>query len=127
MRCRSPAAAPQCRSRCRFAREGDDAVAAAGVAVQVQVAVVEDAATWIVPEFPRPAVRRRFRSGTGFEPSSNGEYQAIQAVGRMIAENLEYVDLKQDVQDRNDPGTQQRMQHMIASPGSNCWYLSDYG
>lgn len=50
---------------------------------------------------------------------------ALQAIRKLMAEDLRYVDVKQDVQDRYNAGIQRRMPHMVWSSGCNSWYLSD--
>ena len=51
----------------------------------------------------------------------------VQAIRRLIHEDLLYVDVKQEVQDRFNEGLQRRMKHMVWSSGCNSWYLSDDG
>jgi len=52
---------------------------------------------------------------------------ALQAIRKLMAEGLKYVDVRQDVQDRYNQGLQRRMPHMAWSSGCNSWYLSDDG
>jgi hypothetical protein len=52
---------------------------------------------------------------------------ALQAIRKLRAEDLRYVDVKQDVQDRYNASIQRRMPHMAWSSGCNSWYLSDDG
>ena len=52
---------------------------------------------------------------------------ALQAIVKLIRENLRYVDVKQDVQDAYNEGIQARMKHMVWTSGCNSWYLSDDG
>jgi cation diffusion facilitator CzcD-associated flavoprotein CzcO len=52
---------------------------------------------------------------------------ALQAINKLMAEDLKYLDVKQEVQDRYNAGLQGRMKHMAWSSGCNSWYLSDDG
>ncbi len=52
---------------------------------------------------------------------------AIQAVQKMINENLKYLNVRQDVQDQYNEGIQNRMKHMVWSSGCKSWYLSADG
>lgn len=49
----------------------------------------------------------------------------VEAIKKMIAENLRSVEVKQSVQDEYNAGIQRRMKHMVWSSGCNSWYLSD--
>jgi cation diffusion facilitator CzcD-associated flavoprotein CzcO len=51
----------------------------------------------------------------------------LQAVKKLIAESLCYVDVKQEVQDRYNAGIQKRMKHTAWTSGCNSWYLSEDG
>lgn len=52
---------------------------------------------------------------------------ALQAIEKLIAERLRYVDVRQDVQDHYNESIQKRMPHMAWSSGCHSWYLSDDG
>jgi len=52
---------------------------------------------------------------------------AMQAIRRLIEDDLKFVDVKQDVQDRYNAGLQGRMKYMAWSSGCNSWYLSSDG
>jgi cation diffusion facilitator CzcD-associated flavoprotein CzcO len=52
---------------------------------------------------------------------------ALQAIQTIMRENLRFVDIRQDAQDRYNHGLQQRMRYMVWSSGCNSWYLSDDG
>jgi cation diffusion facilitator CzcD-associated flavoprotein CzcO len=52
---------------------------------------------------------------------------ALQAIQKIIAEDIKYIDIRQDVQDRYNEGLQARMTHMAWSSGCNSWYLSEDG
>ncbi|MFQ5472146.1 MAG: flavin-containing monooxygenase, partial [Dehalococcoidia bacterium] len=52
---------------------------------------------------------------------------ALQAIEKIIQEDLRYVDVKQEVQDRYNARIQGRMKHMVWSSGCNSWYLSGDG
>jgi len=52
---------------------------------------------------------------------------AVGAIRKLIADDLKFVDVKQDVQDRYNAGIQQRMKRMVWTSGCNSWYLSDDG
>ena len=51
---------------------------------------------------------------------------AIQAIKKIMAEDLKYMDIRQDVQDRYNEGIQKRMKHMVWS-NCNSWYLDSDG
>ena len=51
---------------------------------------------------------------------------AVQAIKELMAEDLKYLDVRQDVQDRYNDGIQRRMKRMVWS-GCNSWYLSEDG
>ncbi len=51
---------------------------------------------------------------------------ALQAIRKIMAEDLKYMDVRQDVQDRYNEGIQKRMKHMVWS-GCKSWYLSEDG
>ncbi len=51
---------------------------------------------------------------------------ALQAIKKIMAEDLKYMDVRQDVQDRYNEGIQKRMKHMVWS-GCKSWYLSEDG
>jgi cation diffusion facilitator CzcD-associated flavoprotein CzcO len=51
---------------------------------------------------------------------------AVQAIQKIMAEHLKYLDVRQDVQDRYNDGIQRRMKHMVWS-GCKSWYLSEDG
>ncbi len=52
---------------------------------------------------------------------------ALQAIKKMIAEDIKYCDVRQDVQDRYNEGIQRRMKHMVWASGCHSWYLSSDG
>jgi cation diffusion facilitator CzcD-associated flavoprotein CzcO len=52
---------------------------------------------------------------------------ALQAIEKLMAEKLKYVDIRQDVQDAYNESLQRRMPRMAWSSGCNSWYLSDDG
>jgi cation diffusion facilitator CzcD-associated flavoprotein CzcO len=52
---------------------------------------------------------------------------ALQAIRKIRDENLKYVDVRQEVQDRYNEGIQRRMPYMSWSSGCNSWYLSEDG
>lgn len=52
---------------------------------------------------------------------------AMQAIRKLMAEDLKFVDVRQDVQDRYNEGLQGRMKYMAWSSGCNSWYLSSDG
>jgi cation diffusion facilitator CzcD-associated flavoprotein CzcO len=52
---------------------------------------------------------------------------ALQAIEKLIAETIKYVDVRQEVQNRYNEGIQRRMPHMAWSSGCHSWYLSDDG
>jgi hypothetical protein len=45
----------------------------------------------------------------------------------MMAEDIKYCDVRQDVQDRYNEGIQGRMKHMVWGSGCTSWYLSNDG
>ena len=51
---------------------------------------------------------------------------ALQAIKKIMAENLKYVDIRQDVQDEYNKGIQKRMKKMVWG-GCKSWYLSEDG
>jgi cation diffusion facilitator CzcD-associated flavoprotein CzcO len=51
---------------------------------------------------------------------------AVQAIQKIMAEDLKYIDVRQDIQDRYNEGIQKRMKHMAWS-GCKSWYISDDG
>jgi len=51
---------------------------------------------------------------------------ALEAIEKIRDENLKYVDIRQDVQDRYNEGIQKRMKHMVWG-GCKSWYLSPDG
>ena len=52
---------------------------------------------------------------------------AIQAIQKLMSENIKYLDVKQSVQDAYNTGLQKRMKHMAWSSGCNSWYLNPDG
>ena len=53
---------------------------------------------------------------------------ALQAIRKMIAEDIKYVTVKQKVQDHYNDGIQKRMKHTVWTSGScTSWYLSPDG
>ncbi len=52
---------------------------------------------------------------------------AIQAITKMMAEDIKYCDVRKDVQDRYNEGIQRRMKHMVWASGCHSWYLSNDG
>jgi cation diffusion facilitator CzcD-associated flavoprotein CzcO len=52
---------------------------------------------------------------------------ALQAIKKMIAEDIKYCDVRQDVQDRYNERIQRRMKHMVWASGCHSWYLSSDG
>jgi cation diffusion facilitator CzcD-associated flavoprotein CzcO len=52
---------------------------------------------------------------------------AVQAIKAMMAEDIKFVDVKQDVQDRYNARLQGRMKHMVWNSGCKSWYLSEDG
>ena len=52
---------------------------------------------------------------------------AIQAIRKILTEDLRYVDVRPDVQDRYNAGIQRRMKKMVWTSGCNSWYLSPDG
>lgn len=51
---------------------------------------------------------------------------ALQAIQKLITENLKYLDVRQEVMDRYNEGIQKRMKRMVWS-GCKSWYLSEDG
>lgn len=51
---------------------------------------------------------------------------ALRAIRKIMAEDLKYMDIRQDVQDRYNEGIQKRMKHMVWG-GCKSWYLSEDG
>lgn len=51
---------------------------------------------------------------------------AVQAIQKIIAEELKYLEVRQQVQDRYNEGLQKRMKRMVW-PGCKSWYLSEDG
>jgi cation diffusion facilitator CzcD-associated flavoprotein CzcO len=51
---------------------------------------------------------------------------ALLAIKKIMAEDLRYMDIRQDVQDRYNEGIQKRMKHMVWG-GCKSWYLSEDG
>ncbi len=52
---------------------------------------------------------------------------ALQAIEKIIAEDLKFVDVKQEVQDAYNEGIQGRMKYMVWSMACSPWYLSEDG
>jgi hypothetical protein len=52
---------------------------------------------------------------------------ALQAIRRMIAEDVKYLDVRQEVQDAYNQRIQARMPHTSWATGCNSWYLSGDG
>jgi cation diffusion facilitator CzcD-associated flavoprotein CzcO len=52
---------------------------------------------------------------------------ALQAIRKMIAEDIRYVSVKKAVQDRYNEGLQGRMKHTVWSSGCKSWYLGEDG
>jgi cation diffusion facilitator CzcD-associated flavoprotein CzcO len=52
---------------------------------------------------------------------------ALGAIRAIREKGLEYVDVRQDAQDRYNEGIQRRMKHMVWSSGCHSWYLSPDG
>ena len=52
---------------------------------------------------------------------------ALQAIKKLITENLKYLDIRQDVMDRYNESIQRRMKYMSWSSGCKSWYLSEDG
>ncbi len=52
---------------------------------------------------------------------------ALQAIKKMMTEDIKYCDVRQDVQDRYNEGIQGRMKHMVWASGCTSWYLSNDG
>jgi cation diffusion facilitator CzcD-associated flavoprotein CzcO len=52
---------------------------------------------------------------------------ALQAIERMMRENLRFVDVRPEVQARYNERIQRRMKHMVWSSGCSSWYLSPDG
>jgi len=51
---------------------------------------------------------------------------ALQAIQKLMRENLRYIDVRQEAQDRYNDRIQKRMKHMVWS-GCKSWYLSEDG
>lgn len=51
---------------------------------------------------------------------------ALQAIQKLMTENIRYLDVRQDVMDRYNAGIQKRMKRMVWN-GCNSWYLSPDG
>jgi cation diffusion facilitator CzcD-associated flavoprotein CzcO len=51
---------------------------------------------------------------------------ALQAIKKIMSEDLKYMDIRQDVQDRYNEGIQKRMKHMVWG-GCKSWYLDEDG
>jgi len=51
---------------------------------------------------------------------------ALQAIKKIMTEDLKYMDIRQDVQDRYNDGIQKRMKHMVWG-GCKSWYLNEDG
>jgi hypothetical protein len=51
---------------------------------------------------------------------------ALRAIRKIMADDLKYMDIRQDVQDRYNEGIQKRMKHMVWG-GCKSWYLSEDG
>jgi cation diffusion facilitator CzcD-associated flavoprotein CzcO len=51
----------------------------------------------------------------------------LQAIGRMRAEGIRYLSIRQEVQDAYNAGIQKRMKHMVWQSGCNSWYLDRSG
>jgi cation diffusion facilitator CzcD-associated flavoprotein CzcO len=51
----------------------------------------------------------------------------VQAIRKMIAEDLRYVNVRRDVQDAYNASIQRRMKYMVWSSGCSSWYLSPNG
>jgi cation diffusion facilitator CzcD-associated flavoprotein CzcO len=51
---------------------------------------------------------------------------ALQAIQKLMAEDLRYLDVRQEVMDRYNEGIQKRMRYMVWS-GCKSWYLSEDG
>ncbi|MCP4005082.1 MAG: NAD(P)/FAD-dependent oxidoreductase [bacterium] len=52
---------------------------------------------------------------------------ALQAIRKMIAEDIKTVEVKQDVQDTYNTGLQKRMKHTVWTSGCSSWYLNEDG
>ena len=52
---------------------------------------------------------------------------AIQAIQKLMTDDIKYLDVKQEVQDGYNAGLQKRMKHMAWSSGCNSWYLNPDG
>jgi len=50
----------------------------------------------------------------------------VQAIKKLMAENLKYIDIRQDVLDQYNAGIQKRMKHMVWG-GCKSWYLNEDG
>lgn len=51
---------------------------------------------------------------------------ALQAIQKLMAENLKYLDIRQEVQDQYNAGIQERMKRMVWG-GCKSWYLNEDG
>ena len=51
---------------------------------------------------------------------------ALQAIKKIMSDDLKYMDIRQDVQDRYNDGIQKRMKHMVWG-GCKSWYLDEDG
>jgi cation diffusion facilitator CzcD-associated flavoprotein CzcO len=51
---------------------------------------------------------------------------ALQAIQKLMAENLKYIDVRQEAQDEYNAGIQKRMKHMVWG-GCKSWYLNEDG
>jgi cation diffusion facilitator CzcD-associated flavoprotein CzcO len=52
---------------------------------------------------------------------------ALQAIRKIRSEDLRFVEVRQEVQDRYNERIQARMKRMVWSSGCNSWYLSEDG
>lgn len=52
---------------------------------------------------------------------------ALGAIKKLMAEDIKYCDVRQEVQDRYNEGIQRRMKHMVWGSGCHSWYLSEDG
>ena len=52
---------------------------------------------------------------------------ALQAIRKLMAEGLRFVDVRQPVQDRYNAGIQRRMPYTSWASGCNSWYLDADG
>jgi len=51
----------------------------------------------------------------------------LQAIKRLISEDIKYFDVKEQVQDKYNAGIQGRMKHTSWTSGCNSWYLTETG